>query len=111
MLQYEVAKELYEKIRQAAMENKDEDFMSLYKECLNDAVIYAGKRAMWEFMSDDERKADDENRSMIHNAYISMLDAVCRNLGIDRIYEILPDRKTIGDFACYVALFTGLEWR
>lgn len=111
MLKYEVAKELYEKIKQAAMENDDEDFRILYEECLNDAVIYAGKRAGWEFMSDEERKAADENRSMLHNAYISMLDAICRNLEIDGIYETLPDRKTIGDFACYIALFIGLEWR
>jgi hypothetical protein len=40
-----------------------------------------------------------------------MLTAVCRNLGMDNLEEILPDRKTKGDFACYIALFLGLEQR
>ena len=47
----------------------------------------------------------------LHDAYMSSLVAVCRNLGIEGIDEIMPDRKAKGDFACYIALFLSLEQR
>ena len=33
------------------------------------------------------------------------------NLEIDGVEELLPDRKTKGDFACFIALFLALEQR
>ncbi len=111
MLRYEIAKELYGQIKARASQSTDKDFIGFYETFLKDAVGYAENRTAWSFMDDEERAGDDKSRSIKHDAYISMLDAVCRNLGIDGIYEILPDRKTIGDFACYIALFIGLEWR
>jgi hypothetical protein len=62
-------------------------------------------------MTPEARIAEDKARRIKHDALISMLTAIGRNLGMDDLDEMLPDRKTKGDFACYVALFLGLEQR
>ena len=111
MLKYEVAKELFEEISQKAIGNPDELFQDLYRDLLKCAVDYAQNRAAWSFMKWNERLGDSGSRTAKHNAFMAMLDAVCRNLGIEGIDEIMPERKTKGDFACYIALFLALEQR
>lgn len=111
MLRYEAAKKLYEEIKEKAAKNSAEGFDEVYRIFFQKAVDYAGTRAAWSFMSREERTEDDGNRAALHNGYMSMLGSVCRNLGIEGIDEILPDRKTKGDFACYAALFLSLEQR
>lgn len=54
---------------------------------------------------------DDRGRSIKHDAFMSMLGAVCRHLGLEGVDVILPDRKNKGDFACCIALFLALEQR
>lgn len=78
---------------------------------MKSAVDYASNRAAWSFMSRTEQIDDDKKRSIKHDAYMSSLGAICRNLGIEGIDEIMPDRKAKGDFACYIALFLSLEQR
>ena len=111
MLKYEVAKELYEKIREKAEKITDEDLQSIYQDFLKNAVDYACNRTEWSFMDRNARCEDDGSRSAKHNAFMSMLGAVCRNFGIDGIDEIMPDRKSKGDFSCCITLFLGLEQR
>ena len=111
MLKYEIAKELYEEIKEKAAKVTDEDVKSIYQDFLENAVDYAKKRAAWAFMDMDAKMEDDKTRSTKHNAFMAMLGAVCRNLCIDGIDDIMPDRKTKGDFACYIALFLALEQR
>lgn len=111
MLQYETARELYEEMKKRVAEKNQDSFRDFYKMFLKNAVDYANTRASWGYMTQAERMADDKARSVKHDALISMLTAICRNLGMENIEEILPDRKTKGDFACYIALFLGLEQR
>ncbi len=111
MLQYSLAQILYNEIKTKAEVCADSEFGEFYREFLESAVEYASNRAAWAFMSVQERGADDASRSIRHDAYMSMLSAVCRNLGIEGIDEIMPDRKTKGDLACYIALFLALEQR
>jgi len=40
-----------------------------------------------------------------------MLNAISRNLDMEEIETVMPDRKTKGDFACFIALFLALEQR
>lgn len=111
MLQYETARKLYEEMKEKAavkFTGSSEDF---YKFFLKAAEDYANTRTAWACMSQAERMEDDKARRHKHDAFISILTAVSRNLSIDDIEEILPDRKTKGDFACYIALFLGLEQR
>ena len=111
MLCYEVAKELYEEIKEKAARSSDAEFKDFYQSFLRDAVRYAETRASWAFMEWSERCEDGKDRSIKHDGYMSRLSAICRNLGIEGIDEIMPERKTKGDFACYIALFLALEQR
>ena len=111
MLQYEIAKKLYEEIKAKATNNTRPGFDDFYNGFLKSAVSYAETRTEWNFMDFSERIERDKSRSIKHDSYMSSLGAVCRNLGIEGIDEIMPDRKAKGDFACYIAMFLGLEQR
>ena len=111
MLEYEIAKNLYEEIKDNAAKCSKEGFDEFYREFLDSAAGYAKTRTAWSLMDQAARIEDDKSRSIKHDAFMSLLCAVCRNLGIDGIDAIMPDRKTKGDFACYVALFLALEQR
>ena len=111
MLQYEVTKKLYKEMKEKAAKSSKEGFDEFYKNFLEDATEYAKTRTAWSFMDQAARMEADRGRSIKHDAFMSMLGAICRNLGIEGIDEIMPDRKTKGDFACYVALFLALEQR
>lgn len=110
MLQYNVAKELYEELRKRALAS-DEELQEFFREFLESAVEYAKRRLDWSFMDPEARRADDGSRSILHDGYMAMLTAVCRTLGVEGIEVLMPDRKMKGDFACYVALFLALEQR
>ena len=110
MLQYEITKKLYEEMKEKAAKEPD-DFCEFFEDFLKSAADYAATRTKWTFMDKEARMEQDRGRSIQHDGYMSLLNAICRNLGIDGIDEIMPDRKTKGDFACYVALFLGLEQR
>ncbi len=111
MLQYEVAKSIYDEIRTKASESTKSGFDEFFKLFLKNAADYASTRTSWAVMSQSERSADDNARRVKHDAFISMLSAISRNLGVEGIEEKMPDRKAKGDFACYIALFMGLEQR
>lgn len=111
MLQHEVAKKLYEEIKDKSAKSSTEGFDEFYKNFLEYATDYAKTRMDWAFMDRAARMEDDKRRSHKHDGYMAMLTAVCRNLGMEEIDEIMPDRKTKGDFACYIALFLALEQR
>ena len=111
MLQYEIAQKLYEEIEEKAAKCPKEGFGEFYREFLQSAADYARTRLAWSFMDVEECEADDAGRTMKHDGYMAMLNAVCRNLGVEGIDEIMPDRKAKGDFACYIALFLALEQR
>ena len=87
MLQYEIAKSLYEAIREKAAKNPDEDLQSIYQGFLKNAVDYAHNRTEWSFMDWNDRREDGGSRTAKHNAYMAMLGAVCRNLHIDGLMK------------------------
>lgn len=111
MLQYETAKKIYDELKEKAKQSPMSGFQDFYKMFLKSAVDYAATRAAWATMDQGARTEDDKPRRMKHDAFISMLSAISRNLGMAEIETVMPDRKTKGDFACYIALFLGLEQR
>lgn len=111
MLQYEIAKNLYEDIKEKSSSRNEEIFLDFYKDFLKSAADYAKTRTAWSFMDRNTRLQEDKRRSIKHDAFMSMLGAICRNLDIHEIDDIMPDRKTKGDFACYITLFLALEQR
>lgn len=111
MLQYEIAKAVYAEMKAKLAQSDDEDLDYLFKKFLENAVDYAKIRTSWAFMDRAARTENDKSRSILHDSFISILGAICRNLGIEGINDIMPDRKTKGDFACYIAMFLALEQR
>lgn len=100
----------------------DEDMTDLYHDLLSRSIEYAVVRAEWQMMTTEEKGAIDDRRSEIHNAVIREFDILARNLGKlghdtswrDELGDLNrnPDyRKRIGDMACYLVLFEGLNAR
>ena len=100
----------------------DEDMTDLYHDLLSRSIEYAAVRAEWQMMTTEEKGAIDKRRSEIHNAVIREFDILARNLGRlghdtswrDELGDLNrnPDyRKRIGDMACYLVLFEGLNAR
>lgn len=110
MLQYDTAQKLYVELKERAAQSSQTGFRDFFQMFLRNAADYAATRASWATMDQAARNEDDTPRRMKHDAFISMLNAISRNLGVD-IEEIMHDRKTKGDFACYIALFMALEQR
>ena len=112
MLEYAIAKNVYEEMKARASEIvKKGGSDRLYTMFLKNAVSYANARMEWSFMTLAIRAENDQRRSITHDSFMSMLDAVCRKFEIENIDTLMPDRKTKGDFACYIALFLALEQR
>lgn len=111
MLEYEVARKYYDELKEKAAQNCDEAIAELYQDFLDGAAEYAKTRLAWSFMDMATKREEDAGRTIKHDGFMLLLSAVCRNLGVQGVDEVMPDRKTKGDFACYIALFLALEQR
>ena len=85
---------------------------ALYRKALD----YAHIRATWAFLSDGERLEKDRGRTLAHNAFIDACNILSRNMakaGEDNAWRTLltDERKTIGDFACWLHALVGIEMR
>lgn len=100
----------------------DEDMTDLYHDLLSRSIEYSSVRAKWQMMTTEEKEVIDGRRSEIHDAVILEFDILARNLGKlghdtrwrDELGDLNrnPDyRKRIGDMACYLVLFEGLNAR
>ena len=112
-LTYEEAKEIYSTINDK-LEWNDEDIVGLYNDMISRAVRYANIRAGWNALSREQKAAQDPSRTMAHDAFIMSVNIVARSegdVGTEWRKRLSDDRKRIGDFACYIALFQGIEAR
>lgn len=109
MLSLESARQCYEKIRESHL-------VALRKELTLKAIAYAQIRAQWQFYTLEQRREFDQARTLAHNALIDACNIMSRNMGKhgeDNFWRTLltDDRKNIGDFACYIHFFVGMEAR
>ena len=114
-LTFEDAMEILEKI-ESDLDKNDEDAKELFDDFLEGAVAYAGVRAGWLLLSNDEKMDQDKARSLKHDSVINRINILARyyeRSGKDTSWRVkLGDaRKRIGDFACYVAMVYGLRAR
>ena len=114
-LSIETASDIFEKIRNS-ISYTDEDAKELYEDFLDGAFKYASIRSLWLTMSKDEKMERDKERTFKHDSIINRVNILARYLekmGNDVSWrvELGDSRKRIGDFACYIALFYGLEAR
>ena len=119
-LPFENASRIFTTIK-TQIEN-DEVMTDLYHALLSRSIEYATVRAEWQMMEPDEKGAIDDRRSEIHNAVIREFDILARNLGrlghdtswrgeLGDLNRNPDYRKRIGDMACYLVLFEGLNAR
>ena len=100
----------------------DEVMTDLYHDLLSRSIEYSAIRAEWQMMTTEEKGAIDKRRSEIHDAVIREFDILARNLGklghdtswrgeLGDLNRNPDYRKRIGDMACYLVLFEGLNAR
>ena len=109
MLTYDKAKYCYALICESGL-------IALRKELVQKALEYARIRAQWMVLTLEQRKEMDQRRTLAHNSFIDACNIMSRNMG--KNYEdnswradLGDDRKIIGDFACYIHCFLGIEAR
>lgn len=83
---------------------------------IKSAIRYAHIRAEWHLSSQVEKTELENERKIAHDALISNCDILARNMktnGEDSNWRTLlgNDRKSIGDFACFVHALIGIEAR
>ena len=106
----------HESARQCYGEIKSSQLTALRKDLILKAIAYAQIRAQWQLYTYEQRRELDQTRTLAHNAFIDACNIMSRNMGKhgeDNSWRALlgDDRKTIGDFACYVHCFVGMEAR
>ncbi len=114
-LTFERANDIFCRIQQNIDKN-DEDGNELYHDFVEMALKYAGTRGGWLLLSRDEKVEQDKGRTLQHDTVINRINILARYLGnqgkdISWREELGESRKTIGDFACYVALLYGISAR
>ncbi len=112
-LQYTEALEIYNEM-ESHFDRTDEDIIYLYNSMIEKAIRYAHTRAEWTILTCQERIDKDESRSLLHDSFLSSVDIIARTQGETGSAwrkRLTDDRKRIGDFACYIALFKSLDAR
>ena len=108
-MDWNTSKTIYEQLQTCANDDLKEHFVSL-------AVRYARLRVDWLLSEGEARSRLDESRTAAHNALISAVNALSRNMdqdGLDISWRktLGSDRRVIGDFACYLHCILGISAR
>lgn len=97
----------------------DAEAQEIYKNLVAVATKYAGIRAEWRLWDRITRIEHDDRRTSCHNSLIVKIDMLARYVksrGKEATWrDVLgyekDDRKTIGDFACYLVFVNSLNAR
>lgn len=92
----------------------DEDIVELYQDMISRTVRYANIRAGWNILTREQKLEQDASRTSAHDAFIMPVNIIARTQGDTGAawrQRLSDERKRIGDFACYIALFEGIEAR
>lgn len=102
--------------------SSDADAMELYDELIAVATRYAEMRAKWLLMEREEKMEKDSLRTSYHNSVIlhfNMLARYLKSQGKDVVWRDMLgyeeedgyNRKSIGDFACYLVFLNSINAR
>lgn len=97
----------------------DTEGQAIYGELVKVATKYAGIRAEWLLWDRITKIENDDRRTGCHNSLIVKFDMLARHLKTrgkevawrDALGYEKDDRKTIGDFACYLVFVNSLNAR
>jgi hypothetical protein len=89
---------------------------SLRDDLIRAAVSYAHHRAEWYLAEPEQRASMGQARTAAHNAFIDSCNILSRQMAKSDESTawrgtLGTDRREIGDFACFIALFVGLAAR
>lgn len=109
MLKYDTAINCYSLILES-------NLSPLRRELFQKALEYARIRAQGMVSSLEQRKDMNQRRTLAHNSFIEACNIMSRNMeknDEDNSWraDLGDDRKVIGDFACYIHCFLGIEAR
>lgn len=110
---YNKASKLYENIFR---KSSDETLISLQNDLLTYSVRYAQIRVVWKMADLNQRMEIENRRTSAHNAMIDAVNILSRyqqkhDIDISWREELGGDRKEIGDLACFIHCFLGIEAR
>lgn len=116
ILTIDEALKMYTALGESIVKCSAEDKMEFYDDFIRRALKYSAYRCEWEYMSREDKLAEDKYRTSSHDAFIASLNLLSRLAAADGIdvswrEELGDDRKRIGDFACFVAYMTGISNR
>lgn len=108
-MNYTTAERAFEQIEDSALEPLRQDLIAA-------ATRYAAMRAKWYLEPIDGRREMDAARTRAHDAFIGACNILSRQQakdGEDNSWraKIGDDRKSIGDFACYLNCIIGVRAR
>jgi len=103
------ARELYAAIMASGLEE-------LRNDLLRYAISYARIRCDWRLADSEHRVEMDRHRSLTHDTLIDACNILSRNqakMGGDNSWRarLGTDRREIGDLACWIHAFLGIEAR
>ncbi|MCI1306256.1 MAG: hypothetical protein LKG40_08590 [Lachnospiraceae bacterium] len=109
------ADDIFKKLS-SSLQTADKELVALYTDMITKAIDYAGIRSEWLLLSPEEKKYNKEQRELLHDTFIVTLNTmeeamISRKIPTIWRDQLGSDRKRIGDFACYLALFYGLNSR
>jgi hypothetical protein len=95
---------------------KESKQMAQRRELFNKAVDYGHLRALWMLAPQEQRPKMARRRTLAHNAFIDACNCLSRAMASsdeDNQWraDLGDDRRIIGDFACYLHSFLGIEAR
>lgn len=111
MLQYEVAKKIYEEIKEKVAKSPNEGVYELYQDFMFSTLVYANTLTVWSQMDLDEQQSYQEKKKEEYLDYAVELHKICLELDVDVLDELLADEEPQSDFACYMQLFVSLSYR
>lgn len=100
----------------------DPDALELYTDLIKAATRYASIRANWLLIGREEKNEQDSSRTSCHNSVITHFNMLARYLKQQGRAATWRDelgyeeddgynRKTIGDFACYLVFVNSINAR
>ena len=96
--------------------SQDETYMHMLNAFVESCIRYASYRISWNLYSYAQKTEIDPERTRHHNQVIADAKSLynyMENTGMNSFWfdRISENRKTIGDFACYVAYVQGVNAR
>ncbi len=115
-LAIENAQEIYRSLVESMDKCTAEDKNVFVNDFLKKAFEYTSIRCKWELMTREEKLEADPGRTMAHDSFITATNILARIAGKEGIdvswrAKLGDERKSIGDFACFVTYITGISNR